>query len=150
MKRIIAIGVFVLLATATSHAQLKGTFPTGGGYLTLSKIDTPAAVSTLELTPSQAGLTLGQTSAPFQSSVAFPSGRVEFYAGTTDVVIDGDVTLDLQVPADGQIMGRHGVSGSAEVIEFPITAGETTAFPLSAIRPYAGGPITVALSLIHI
>ena len=144
MQRITATFFLVLLLSFSTHAQLVGTFPTGGGNLVLSTETNPVQFAALRLASSQGNLTPGSVLAPFQSRTSF-SNSIEYFA-SSDVVVDGSITLDLAVSANAVVQGWHqqrrGERG--ERIAFPISAGETTPFPFFATRPFSGGPITIA------
>lgn len=134
MKKFIAAIAIALVSTyafADGHA-LEGSWPTGGGNITVTPTGDPVMAGGIELVAEPGILTQGASAAPFAFFIPNGSapGNVTFGSLGTPVTIDGPLELDVAVSADAANGSIAATWGDGVV---------PTAFPVSTVPEPATG-----------
>ncbi len=145
-RRLVTLAI-LLITTNISTAQLSGSFPVGGGNITIEPTDGPIQAGGLEFVAEPGILTQGASPAPFPFFIpnSASPGNVTFGVLGTPVTIDGPVELDLAVSALATGADIAATWGNGIVpTPFPINGFFEGQPILSGSFPFDGGPITVA------
>ena len=143
-RRLVTLAI-LLITTNISTAQLSGSFPVGGGNITIEPTDGPIQAGGLEFVAEPGILTQGASPAPFPFFIpnSASPGNVTFGVLGTPVTIDGPVELDLAVSALATGADIAATWGNGIVpTPFPINGFFEGQPILSGSFPFDGGPVT--------
>ena len=147
MNRSLAAILVVLVASNISTAELVGSFPIGGGNITVEPTEGPIQAGGIEFAAASGVLIQGPSAAPFQFFIpnSAQPGNVTLGSLGTPVTIDGPIELDVAASADatgGDILARWGKGVTP--IPFPINGEFGRGFAtLGGEYPTNGGPISI-------
>ncbi len=122
MPKIYALVLLLLVChiNVASSQELDGSWPRGGGKLTIFTVGAPIEADGIELIAEPGILTQGTSPAPFAffipNSFGVEPGNVAFGTLGTSVTIDGPVELDVTVSASarfGDVSGDWSGRGSS-------------------------------------
>ncbi len=149
MDRVFAALIIVLVINQVLSAQLIGSFPQGGGKMSIETTDGPIQVGGLEFQADAGILTQGSSPAPFAFFIPNSAnpGNVTFGVLGVPITIDGIVELDMTVSdtaTGSDIVGTWGDDITPR--QFPINGilADNNVNPLlSASIPSGGGPVSI-------